>query len=140
MKLANALVGCGNDGLSVFRGMRTDSRVNEFQFWTVDSTYAAEFGEVIEAEIADESMILDLRECVDAAGDYCGQSLDELLPGLADALGIDTETTIERYRLWECVGDEYAAATKLVRDAGYLGWRWFEGNGDQEAFCLLVAE
>ena len=141
MKLATALVGTGNGGLSVYRGMREDSRVDGFQFWAIDEDYAATYGsEIIEAEIVDESTILDLRECVDEYGDYDGAKIEEACEGLAEAMGIDAETIIGRDQLWDCSPDEHASAVALLRAAGFQGWRWFEGNGDQEAFCLLVAE
>ena len=141
MKLATALVGTGNDGLPVFRGMRDDSRVDEFQFWAIDEDYAATYGnKIIEAEIVDESTILDLRECVDENGDYDGAKIDDACEGLAEAMGIDTETIVGRDQLWDFSADEHASAVAVIRAAGYQGWRWFEGNGDQEAFCLLVSE
>lgn len=141
MKLATALSGIGNGGTTVYRGVRDDSRTEEFQFWAVDRDYAAEYGgEIIEAEIVDESLILDLRECVDEAGDYDGAKINEVCQGLAEAMGIDSEIIIERDRLWDCSEDEHASAVACIKAAGYLGWRWFEGNGDQEAFCLVVGE
>lgn len=140
MKLATALVGRGNGGTSVFRGMRDDSRVDSFQFWAADRDYAAAYsdGEIVEAEVAGEALILDLRGCVDADGDYDGSLIDAACPGLAEAMGIDADTTIERDRLWDCSPDEHASAVACVRAAGFQGWLWFEGDGDQEAYCLLV--
>jgi hypothetical protein len=140
MKLATALVGTGNSGLSVFRGIRDASRVDEYQFWAVDRDYAAQYGgEIIEAEIVDESLILDLRGCVDECGDYDGAKIEAACEGLAEAMGIDADTVVGRDQLWDCCNDDHAAAVACIKAAGFIGWRWFEGNGDNEAFCLVVA-
>lgn len=137
MKLPTVLIGAGNGGLPVYRGIRHGSRESSYQFWTIDASYAGRYGdEILEAEILDESMILDLRGCTDPDGDYSGEMLDAACPGLADAMGIDRETVIGRDKLWDCSRDEHASAVACIRAAGWLGWRWFEG--DDEAFCLIL--
>lgn len=139
MKLATALSGVGNGGLPLFRGVRDGSRVDAYQFWSVHRDYAATYGgEIVEAELCGEAGILDLRECLTADGLYDGEAIDAACPGLAEAMGIDADTVIERSRLWDCCHDEHAAAVEVIRAAGYRGWRWYEGGGDDEAFCLLV--
>lgn len=139
MKLATALMGVGNGGRQVFRGTHDGSRINEFQFWSPDPDYAAQYGsDLLEAEVADDAALLDLRECVDADGDYDGAAIEAACPGLAEAMGIDAETIIGREQLWDCSRDEHASAVACVRAAGYQGWIWWEGNGDDEAYCLFV--
>ena len=114
-------------GIIVYRGIRDDSRAEVYSFWAVDESYAASYGGgVIEGQISNEAIILDITEMIDAAGDISGASLDAAIPGLADAMGIDDESSIEADRLWDAAGDDLSRVVELLNDHAFDGFRWVE--------------
>jgi len=132
------------DGQTLYRGVRANgaskSRDDIYEFWTPEESYAESYAndEVKEAVLQRDANILDFdEEFLTSSGDYSGELIDERIPGLADALGIDRETEIERDRLWDVAGDDLTKAANLLRLAGFDGWKWREGDGTNEAILLL---
>jgi hypothetical protein len=130
-------------GIPVYRGLRSGkykTRTGGYTFWTPESEYAQgyadESGKVVEAYLTDTRGILDLTEMVEDGGWIHGKQIDEAVPGLADALGIDAETEIELERIWDYAGEDLSDAADKLRQAGYEGMRWLENNGN-EAYMLL---
>jgi hypothetical protein len=129
-------------GIPVYRGTRPNSRGSTYTFWTPERDYAEgymnEGGDLEAAYLTDTREILDMTAMI-RDGYISGSEIDSAVPGLAEALGIDAETEIESDRLWDAAGEDLTAASHLLREAGYRGFRWVENNNN-EAYLLLHDE
>lgn len=126
----------------LFRGCREESRTERYQWWTPNAGYAASYSEcgVKSAFLRSDAQILNLLEedCWTESGLYSGEKLEAILPGLPAALRIETEDEIERDRLWDIAGDDLTNLADLLKNAGFDGMRWIEGDGSDEALLLIV--
>lgn len=123
----------GNSGLKLYRGLREESRTTVYSFWAPDPNYAAQYsdsGDIIAAELNANATILDLISVIDADGYVAGNRINDLMSGLAEALGIDGDTEIEADRLWDAAGDDLSDVAELLSENGYEGMRWIENNKD----------
>ena len=129
-----------SEGNPVYRGLRegslTDSR---WSWWAEDRDYAESYGaEVVEGRLPSDADIIDLTTAIGADGYVQGATLEAMIPGLADALGIDAETDIECDRLWDAAGDDLTKLADLLDANGFDGMKWVEQ--DRRVAYLLLAD
>lgn len=135
----------GLDGANeerLYRGVRSNSRANGYQFWSPSQEYAAAYsdGEVVCGALREGAAILNLIEadCCDEDCWYVAEKLETLLAGLPAALRMESDAVISRDQLWDVAGDDLSALADLLANNGYDGMRWLEGNGSDEALLLIV--
>lgn len=127
----------GESNTMLYRGLREESNTDAHSWWAPDRNYAAGYGDtIIAAGLKSDACILDLTTLIDTDGYITGKAIDEEIAGMADALGIDTETEVDANQLWDASAQDLDTVATLLNAAGWDGFRWIE-NENNEAYFLL---